>query len=67
LPGLRIAQVKVIFKLLSHYQLKIQSPLADIEWLTPLRTPDPIDGYYNVSRSIRQHQPFAEIVTADRI
>ncbi|KAJ6465324.1 hypothetical protein C8R45DRAFT_799465, partial [Mycena sanguinolenta] len=56
-------EVKVIFQLPSHYPLKSQSPLAYIEWFTPLRTPDPIDGYYHISCSTRQHQPYAEIVT----
>ncbi|KAF7333569.1 hypothetical protein MSAN_02415900 [Mycena sanguinolenta] len=67
LEGLRIAQVKVIFQLPSHYPLKLQSPLAYIEWFTPLRTPDPVDGYYHISRSTRQHQPYAKIVAVDRI
>ncbi|KAJ7436127.1 hypothetical protein FB451DRAFT_1344679 [Mycena latifolia] len=67
LQGLRVAQVKVIFKLSSHYPVKSQSPLAYIEWFTPLKTPDATDGYYHISRSTRQHQPYAEIITADRI
>jgi protein gp37 len=41
--------------------------LAYIEWFTPLKTPDATDGYYHISRSTRQHQPYAEIITADRI
>ncbi|KAJ7114506.1 hypothetical protein C8R44DRAFT_532079, partial [Mycena epipterygia] len=67
LQGLRVAQVKVIFKLPSHYPVKSKRPLAYIEWFTPLRTPDPIDGYYHISRSTRQQKPYAEIITADRI
>ncbi|KAJ7106620.1 hypothetical protein C8R44DRAFT_834329 [Mycena epipterygia] len=67
LQGLRVAQVKVIFKLPSHYPVKSKVPLAYIEWFTPLRTPDPIDGYYHISRSTRQQKPYAEIITADRI
>ncbi|KAJ7462850.1 hypothetical protein FB451DRAFT_1494885 [Mycena latifolia] len=65
--GLRVAQVKVIFKLPSHYPVKSSVPLAYIEWFTPLRTPDPLDGYYHLTRSTRQHGPYAEIITADRI
>ncbi|KAJ7752965.1 hypothetical protein B0H16DRAFT_1723427 [Mycena metata] len=67
LEGLRVAQVKVIFKLPSHYPVKSELPLAYIEWFTPLRTPDPVDGYHHISRSTRQQQPYAEIITADRI
>ncbi|KAJ7127996.1 hypothetical protein C8R44DRAFT_548014, partial [Mycena epipterygia] len=63
LQGLRVAQVKVIFKLPSHYPVKSKVPLAYIEWFTPLRTPDPIDGYYHISRSTRQQKPYAEIIT----
>ncbi|KAJ6527329.1 hypothetical protein DFH09DRAFT_1328133 [Mycena vulgaris] len=67
LEGLRVAQVKVIFKLPSHYPVKSTVPLAYIEWLTPLRTPDALDGYYHLTRSTRQHGPYAEVITADRI
>ncbi|KAJ7801016.1 hypothetical protein B0H14DRAFT_3092502 [Mycena olivaceomarginata] len=67
LLGLRVAQVKTIFKLPAHYPYKTTSPLAYIEWFTPLRTPDSVDGYYHISRSTRQQQPSAEIITADRI
>ncbi|KAJ6619442.1 hypothetical protein B0H10DRAFT_2163885 [Mycena sp. CBHHK59/15] len=69
LAGLRIAQVKVIFQLPKHYPStgKPSVPLAYIEWMTPLRTPDPLDGYYHLTRSSRQHGPYAEIITMDRI
>ncbi|KAJ7135978.1 hypothetical protein C8R44DRAFT_530934, partial [Mycena epipterygia] len=67
LQGLRVAQVKVIFKLPSHYPFKSAVPLAYIEWFTPLRTPDTLDGYYHLTRSTRQHGPYAEVITADRI
>ncbi|KAJ6583652.1 hypothetical protein B0H10DRAFT_1675427, partial [Mycena sp. CBHHK59/15] len=66
--GLRVAQVKVLFKLPDHYPVKASTtPLAYIEWFTPLRNPDPLDGYYHLSRSTRQQAPYAEIITADRI
>ncbi|KAJ7766421.1 hypothetical protein DFH07DRAFT_737324, partial [Mycena maculata] len=42
-------------------------PLAYIEWFTPLKTPDSIDGYYHLTRSTRQHGPYAEIILSDRI
>ncbi|KAF7334175.1 hypothetical protein MVEN_02323700 [Mycena venus] len=71
LHGLRIAQVRVIFQLLRHYPVKSAQPLAYIEWLTPLRRPDELDGYYHVSRSTRKiagkDGPYAEIITIDRI
>ncbi|KAJ6613019.1 hypothetical protein B0H10DRAFT_1687227, partial [Mycena sp. CBHHK59/15] len=50
----------------SYYPGK-NGPLAYIEWFTPLRTPDPLDGYYHLTRSSRQHGPYAEIITVDRI
>jgi hypothetical protein len=65
--GLRVAQVKVIFKFPGHYPVQPQLPLAYVEWFTPLRTPDPLNGYYHLTRSTRQHGPYAEIITADRI
>ncbi|KAJ7508692.1 hypothetical protein B0H11DRAFT_1704018 [Mycena galericulata] len=67
LDGLRVAQVKVIFQLPSHYPVKSAVPLAYIEWFTPLRTPNSLDGYYHLTRSTRSHRPYAEIITADRI
>ncbi|KAF7370020.1 hypothetical protein MSAN_00632000 [Mycena sanguinolenta] len=68
LEGLRVAQVKVIFQLPSYYPAKPGSPpLAYIEWMTPLRTPDTLDGYYHLTRSTRQNLPYAEIITVDRI
>ncbi|KAJ7017848.1 hypothetical protein C8F04DRAFT_978411 [Mycena alexandri] len=66
LAGLRVAQVKVIFQVPSHYPGK-PGPLAYIEWFTPLRRPDDTDGYYHLSRSSRQHGPYAEIIPVDRI
>ncbi|KAJ7666586.1 hypothetical protein DFH06DRAFT_1126680 [Mycena polygramma] len=56
LEGLRVAQVKVIFQVPSHYP-GVKQPLAYIEWFTPLRTADSLDGYYHLSRSSRRHGP----------
>lgn len=71
LLGLRVAQVHVIFQLPAHYRTKTSQPLAYIEWFTPFRTPNTVDGYYHVSRSTRKIRgadgPYAEIITADRI
>ncbi|KAJ7274667.1 hypothetical protein C8J57DRAFT_1062559 [Mycena rebaudengoi] len=68
---LRVAQVHVIFQLPAHYRTKTSQPLAYIEWFTPFRTPNTVDGYYHVARSTRKIRgadgPYAEIITADRI
>ncbi|KAJ7688633.1 hypothetical protein B0H17DRAFT_1135597 [Mycena rosella] len=42
LTGLRVAQVKAIFKLPSYYPVKQDVPLAYIEWFTPLRSQTPL-------------------------
>ncbi|KAJ6541954.1 hypothetical protein B0H10DRAFT_1855143, partial [Mycena sp. CBHHK59/15] len=42
-------------------------PLAYIEWMTPLRTPDRLDGYYHLTRSSRQHGPYTDIISVDHI
>ncbi|KAF8204494.1 hypothetical protein K438DRAFT_1757693 [Mycena galopus ATCC 62051] len=71
LHGLRIAQVRVIFQLPNYYLVPLPQPLAYIEWFTPLRTLNPLDGYHHISRSTRKisnvEGPYAEIVTVDRI
>ncbi|KAJ7133844.1 hypothetical protein C8R46DRAFT_1326370 [Mycena filopes] len=65
--GLRVAQVKAIFQLPRHYPVQPRIPLAYIEWFTPLKTPDTLDGYYHLTRSTRQRRPYAEIITVDRV
>ncbi|KAJ7155095.1 hypothetical protein C8R46DRAFT_1296282 [Mycena filopes] len=65
--GFRVAQIKAIFQLPNHYPVQSSVPLAYLEWFTPLRTPDALDGYYHLTRSTRQHRPYAEIITVDRI
>ncbi|KAJ7448237.1 hypothetical protein B0H11DRAFT_2247810 [Mycena galericulata] len=71
LQGLRLAQIRVIFQLPSTYPIKSPQPLAYVEWFTPLRTPNTVDGYYHIGRSTRktrgQDGPYAEIITVDRI
>ncbi|KAK6988497.1 hypothetical protein R3P38DRAFT_3332030 [Favolaschia claudopus] len=71
LQGLRVAQVRVIFQLPAHYPVKSSQPLAYIEWFTPFRIPNPVDGYYHVNRSMRkisnEDGPYAEVITVDRI
>ncbi|KAJ7887444.1 hypothetical protein B0H13DRAFT_1466893, partial [Mycena leptocephala] len=71
LQGLSWISLRVIFQLPRHYPVKSQQPLAYIEWFTPLRAPNELDGYHHVSRSTRkisnQEGPYAEIITVDRI
>ncbi|KAJ7160367.1 hypothetical protein C8R46DRAFT_1286061 [Mycena filopes] len=71
LHGLRIAQVKVIFQLPTHYLAKSPQPLAYVEWFTPFRAPNAVDGYYHVNRSTRKISgrdgPYAEVIPIDRI
>ncbi|KAL0951815.1 hypothetical protein HGRIS_008482 [Hohenbuehelia grisea] len=70
LDGLRVAQVRVIFQLPTQAGLG-KRPLAYIEWMTPLRHPDPVHGYHRISRSTRQKRgidgPYAEVVPVDRL
>ena len=64
--GLRVAQVHVIFDLPPQFGI-ISSPLAYIEWFTPLGVPDPITGMHVVRRSTRRCEPNTELVTVDRL
>jgi len=70
LHGLRVAQVRAIFSLPSHYRASREA-LAYVEWFTPLQQPDPITGYYHISKSSRRRGgidgPYAEVITVDRI
>ena len=67
LLGLRVARVRVIFRLPDIYGLKTTHPLAYIEWFTPFRAIDKPSGLYILSPSTRQHQPYGEIIELDRI
>ncbi|KAK7059284.1 hypothetical protein R3P38DRAFT_3303354 [Favolaschia claudopus] len=69
LEGLRVAQVRVLFKFPSYYPAPFNTakPLAYIEWFTPFSRPEPASGMYVVRRSTRRHLPYAEIVELDRI
>ena len=64
--GLRIAQVRLIFNLPSQFG-SFRHPLAYIEWFTPLGRSDPNTGLYSITRSTRQGQRNAEVVSVDRI
>lgn len=49
------------------YPVRVEEPLAYIEWLTPLRAPDANTGLIPLTRSTRMHRPYAEIVPLTRI
>lgn len=64
--GLRVAHIKVLFTLPSHF--KLDAPLlAYVEWFTPFHTRDVATNMFVVSRSTRRHQTYGEVVEADRI
>ncbi|KAH7918147.1 hypothetical protein BV22DRAFT_1134820 [Leucogyrophana mollusca] len=66
LNDLRVAQVRVLFKLPPQYGC-FPHPLAYIQWFTPMQRYDAISGMYIVSRSSRQHHCHAAIISVDRI
>ncbi|KAH7904460.1 hypothetical protein BJ138DRAFT_987633, partial [Hygrophoropsis aurantiaca] len=69
LEGLRVAQVCAIFKVPDYFPSheKLRSPLAYIEWFTPIQARDNNSGMFIVSRSTRMHRRHAEIVPINRI
>ncbi|KAF9245631.1 Zn-finger domain-containing protein [Melanogaster broomeanus] len=68
LNGLRMAQIRAIFKLPPQFGRYTQArPLAYVEWFTPFRGLDPIVGMYQVSRSTRHHHRNAAVVHVDEI
>lgn len=68
LTGLRIAQVKVIFRLPGYYGLQVNYPLAYVEWFTPFGAQvDQASRLHRISRSTRMHHPYAEILDVSRI
>ena len=64
--GLRVAQVRLIFNLPEQFGL-FPHPLAYIEWFTPLGSFDANTGLYSITRSTRQGQRNAEVISVDRI
>lgn len=67
--GLRVAQVKGIFKIPSYFPSphKFAEPVAYIEWMTPFRGKDVASGMHMLSRSTRMHQHHAEVIPVHRI
>jgi hypothetical protein len=66
LQGLRVGQIRVIFKLPAQFG-HFAHPLAYIEWFTPLGNKDRITGMYQVSRSTRTLHRNSEILSVSRI
>ena len=66
LPVLRVAQIRVIFKLPAQLG-SFPHPLAYIEWFTPLRDPEPTTGMYKISRSTRNHRRNTAVVSVSDI
>ncbi|KAJ7429835.1 hypothetical protein B0H11DRAFT_1894852 [Mycena galericulata] len=69
LEGLRVAQVRVLFKFPAYYPAPFNTskPLAYIEWFTPFSRPEAGSDLFVVRRSTRQHRPYAELIDLDRI
>jgi hypothetical protein len=67
LIGLTIGEVHVIFKLAGEYAALSESPLAYVEWFTPLGVRDKDIGMYSISRSTRHHRRRASIIPINQI
>ncbi|KAI6026905.1 hypothetical protein BKA83DRAFT_4463011 [Pisolithus microcarpus] len=61
----RIAQVRIIFKLPDHLGTH-PHPLAYVEWFTALHRRDPVTGLYVVTCSTRNRRPNVLVVSIDR-
>lgn len=64
--GLRVAQVRAIFTLPPHLG-EYHTPLAYIQWFTPMRQIDHTVGMFRISRSTRHRQPHAAVIPVDQI
>jgi hypothetical protein len=63
---MRLAQIRVVFKLPSHYG-NFPHPLAYIEWFRPLRAPEPATGLYRLARSTRNQRRFGAVISVQDI
>jgi hypothetical protein len=63
---LTVAQVWVIFKLPSEYG-HFDTPLAYVEWYTPLQSYSPSLGMYQITHSFRNRYWHASIIPIDQI
>ncbi|KAF8798868.1 hypothetical protein BYT27DRAFT_7264414 [Phlegmacium glaucopus] len=66
IAGLRVAQVRVIFKLPPQFRYYLH-PLAYVEWFTSLGNPDPLMGMHTVTRSMCQSHRNVLIVPVTQI
>ncbi|KAJ7757903.1 hypothetical protein B0H16DRAFT_1822559 [Mycena metata] len=64
--GLRVARVKVIFRL-PEFHGTYPEALAYIEWFRPLTQPVPDIGMYQVAPSTRNHRPNSTIIPITNI
>lgn len=64
---MRLAHVRVLFRLPPIYRIKTRHPLAYVEWYTPFGTPDPATGLHTVKKSSRNRRVYGEIIEVDRI
>ncbi|KAJ6538153.1 hypothetical protein B0H10DRAFT_1758816, partial [Mycena sp. CBHHK59/15] len=69
LEGLRVAQVRVLFKFPDYYPTPFNTskPLAYVEWFTPFSRPELGSDLFVVCRSTRQQCPYAELIDLNRI
>ncbi|KAJ6549166.1 hypothetical protein B0H10DRAFT_1630586, partial [Mycena sp. CBHHK59/15] len=69
LEGLRVAQVRVLFKFPAYYPAPFNTakPLAYVEWFTPFSRPEAGSDLFVVRHSTRQQRPYTELIDLDRI
>ena len=66
MTGLRVAEIRVIFKLPTQFG-QLSQPLAYVHWFKPLRAWDKHLGMFKLSRSTQQHRPNAAIISINQI
>ncbi|KAF8881119.1 hypothetical protein BD779DRAFT_1675607 [Infundibulicybe gibba] len=67
LRNLRVAHVRVIFKLPDVYSIQTAHPLAYVEWYTPFHHIDPSTGVFIIKPSTRSRHVHGEVIGVDRI
>ncbi|KAJ6605117.1 hypothetical protein B0H10DRAFT_1820855, partial [Mycena sp. CBHHK59/15] len=69
LEGLRVAQVRVLFKFPTYYPSPFNTaePLAYVDRFTPFSRPEVNSDLFVVRRSSRQQRPYTELIDLDRI
>jgi hypothetical protein len=64
--GLRIAQIRIIFKLPAHYG-SFPHPLAYVEWFRPFTAREEVSGLFKATRSTRNRGRHSEVVSVNAI